>query len=54
MTPVQVAGWYRNSRPDKPKYAHSAEEVSKLLKDAIKSFTEQVFYYNRDVHYGCG
>ena len=30
----------------------SAEEASKLLKDAIKSFTEQVFYYNRDVHSG--
>jgi len=31
---------------------HSAEDASKLLKDAITSFTEQVFYYNRDVHSG--
>jgi len=31
---------------------HSAEDASKLLKDAIKSFTEEVFYYNRDVHSG--
>ena len=31
---------------------YSAEEASKLLKDAIKSFVEQVSYYNRDVHSG--
>ena len=31
---------------------YSAEDASKLLKYAITSFTEQVFYYNRDVHSG--
>ena len=31
---------------------YSAEDASKLLKDAITSFTEEVFYYNRDVHSG--
>ena len=29
---------------------HSAGDASKLLKDAIKSFTDEVFYYNRDIH----
>jgi hypothetical protein len=31
---------------------HSAGEASKLLKDAIKSFTEEVSRYNNDVHSG--
>ena len=31
---------------------HSAEDASKVLKDAIKLFTDEVFYYNRDVHSG--
>jgi len=30
----------------------SAEEASKLLKDAIQSFTEEASDYNRDIHYG--